>query len=101
MAASHLFRPDPYLLVPQKQTFVRQNRMPQVDIRRLIRSVLVKSRSSCPRAWSAAYGFVPASQMSQIWCYFNVRQTATNVDRDQRSDIGNCKAIAGNEYLPN
>src|SRR5271169_3413756 len=43
--------------------------------------------------------FVPSAQMDELRSYFDVCQTVAEVDRDQRSDVGNREAVAGNELM--
>lgn len=37
--------------------------------------------------------------MGQLGFYFYVREAATEVDGDQRSDVGNSETIAGNKFM--
>ena len=37
--------------------------------------------------------------MDKLRSYFDVCQTAAEVDGDQRSDVGNGEAVAGNELM--
>jgi hypothetical protein len=37
--------------------------------------------------------------MGEFWSYFYVCQTACDVDCDQRSDVGDCEAVAGDELM--
>src|SRR5262245_9333550 len=50
-------------------------------------------------AWAARYPRVPAGQMGQLGFYFYIREAATDVDGDQRSDVGNSETIAGNKFM--
>ena len=42
---------------------------------------------------------MPAGQMGELRSYFYVCQTAADVDRDQRRDVRDCEAVAGNELM--
>jgi hypothetical protein len=57
-------------------------------------------RSSRSGAWTPRHGSVPAGQMGKLWSYLYLCQTATNIDCDQRSDVGDGEAVAGNESMP-
>ena len=42
---------------------------------------------------------MPAGQMGELRSYFYVCQTAADVDCDQRRDVRDCEAVAGNELM--
>jgi hypothetical protein len=42
---------------------------------------------------------VPAGQIGELRSYFNVCQRAADVDCDQRRNISDCVAVAGNELI--
>jgi hypothetical protein len=37
--------------------------------------------------------------MGQLWGYLYFRKTAAEVDRDQRSDVGDREAITSNKFV--
>src|SRR6516164_3486073 len=77
---------------------------PKADIGATTRSprrAAAGSRSfvSCSCAGTARHGLVPVGHMAQLWAYFYLRKTTTDIDRDQRSDVGNREAIASNKFM--
>jgi hypothetical protein len=38
--------------------------------------------------------------MGKLWSNLYLCQTAANIDCDQRSDVGDGEAVAGNESMP-
>ena len=56
--------------------------------------------SSRRGAWTPRHGSVPAGQMGKLWSNLYLCQTAANIDCDQRSDVDDGEAVAGNESMP-
>src|SRR5262249_60882659 len=50
-------------------------------------------------AGATRYRLVPAGQTGQLGFQFYVREAAADVDGDQRGDVSNSKAIAGNKFM--
>src|SRR5262249_17831885 len=51
-------------------------------------------------AWTRRYRIVPAGQMSKLRSYLYVCQRAADIDCDERSNIGDREAVAGNKLMP-
>src|SRR6516165_6257122 len=106
----HGNNPEPFMsALGQKQTFIIVRSMsalpPKADIGPTTRSpsrAAAGSRSfvSCSCARTARHRLVPVGQMGQLRGYFYLRQTVADIDRDQRSDVSDREAVAGNKLMP-